>query len=453
MTADPAVAARMALATAERLLDPTSITGPSLDGLAGTALLHARLSAVDQVFADAAGRHWAAAINHATQAPGTGTGIYSTPAGIAASMIIGTPYLPDPAPHPPAVQHAVRWLTRQATRIAAEDQARRADGKPFSSWAGYDLISGPTGLGRVLLAAHSAGHTAAEQGLHGTLTNLTLMITSSADSPGWLILPQEGQGPRLHPSGEAATGMAHGIAGPLAFLSIAHSAGYTVHRQTDAIRTAARWLAHWQSGRCWPPAITGDELTSGIPDPMPGRRDAWCYGIPGIARALHLAGNALGDPHLTHLAQSSLEAMAGRYPWDVEGPTICHGYAGIIQSTRHHTSATAERAEREVAAACDPQFTYQFCHASHSSGSADRAGLLTGAAGIALVLADLGALPSVPAPTPWDAVLLLSLQSASCSWSSSPLRVGSNVVMIRPLRSVSSVVIVAPTRGSNMCCW
>jgi hypothetical protein len=96
--------------------------------------------------------------------------------------------------------------------------------------------------------------------------------------------------------------MAHGIAGPLALLSIASSAGWEVDGQTAAIRAAAQWLLTWQTPgtTTWPPYITGRELDDGPPAPAPaaGRRDAWCYGAPGIGRALTLAGHALPDPHL-----------------------------------------------------------------------------------------------------------------------------------------------------------
>lgn len=410
MTGTRAHAAHLALATAERLLDPAVINGSSLaDGLAGTALLHARLSAVDPVFVDAARRHWELAARNAREKPDEGHGIFASPAGIATSLILGTPYLPDPDQETPATGRAVRWLSRRATRIAAQAQARRQAGHPLSSWADYDLINGPAGTGRILLAALIAGHTDAEPGLTATLTTLTAMITSSADLPGWWIPATVSSGVKLHSSGEAATGIAHGIAGPLALAAKAHAAGYTVPRQETAIRTAADWLLHWQSDRGWAPAVTGTELASGISDPMPGRRDAWCYGIPGIASALALAGQALGDQRLTASGQASLRTLASRHPrdWDTEGPTICHGYAGVLQATaRARTSITAHAAQ-QLTAAFNPEYAFAFRH--HGNGTqADHPGLLTGASGIALVLADYGNLPSAEVPAPWDSVLLLA---------------------------------------------
>jgi lantibiotic biosynthesis protein len=407
MTGIRATAAHVALATAERLLNPGSISGASLEGLAGTALMHARLSAVDPVFAKAADQHWTRAALQASQLSCAGPGIYGSPSGLAASLILGSQYLPDPGQLASAAERAVRWLARYALQLSAADQDRRNSDQPLPSWAGYDLISGPAGIGRMLLAACLAGHHSAERGLNAMLTTLILMITSSADQPGWWIPARPRQPARSDPSGEAVTGIAHGIAGPLAFLAAAHQAGYSAEGQTAAIRAAATWLVQWRTEGFWPPAITGTELASGLADPMPGRRDAWCYGTPGIARALSLAGNALGDPQLVQYAMEALAVMAGQERWDVDGPTICHGYAGVLQSSAPGAAAVARRAARAVVADRNPAFSYVFRHHSRD-GQTDRPGLLTGSSGIALALADYGALPAAQTTSPWDCVLLLT---------------------------------------------
>jgi hypothetical protein len=95
----------VAVAVAERLLQPETILiavpGPEAaslaHGLAGTALLHARLATVDPVFRAAADSHWAAAASHARRYRATNAGIFTAAGGLAASLIIGTGYLPDPA--------------------------------------------------------------------------------------------------------------------------------------------------------------------------------------------------------------------------------------------------------------------------------------------------------------------------------------------------------------------
>jgi lantibiotic biosynthesis protein len=54
----------------------------------------------------------------------------------------------------------------------------------------------------------------------------------------------------------------------------------------------------------------------------------------------------------------------------------------------------------------DPRFPFRFRHRDHGV-PADEPGLLTGAAGIALALADPAILPAPDVPTPWTAALLL----------------------------------------------
>ncbi|MGH3278293.1 MAG: lanthionine synthetase LanC family protein, partial [Trebonia sp.] len=311
-TAD--ASAQLAITVAERLMDPERVlvAAPgrpraSLQGLAGTALLHARMSAVGPVFAEAARSHWAAA----ARVPGTTRpGIFAAPGGMAASLIIGQDYLADPEPQLTAAVKAVRWLSAQATQAAAiwRDQSRRGTAVP--SWALYDVITGLSGTGRILLAAIDAGHSEAGEGLRAALETLTMMITTprSGGRPGWW-LPAEGHPSAggVPPSGVAETGAAHGIAGPLALMSIAASAGWLASGQADAIRAAADWLLDWREAGAltWPPYVTGTELDSARSSPAPGRRDAWCYGAGGIGRALILAGHALADPALITAGESA----------------------------------------------------------------------------------------------------------------------------------------------------
>jgi len=413
-----AVSSQQTLATAERLLDPADVLaaipagGASLArGLAGTALLHARLSHTDPIFEAAAVRHWSAAAAHARQRSDSSAGIYHSPGGLAASLIIGSAYLPDPGSQRAVTTRAARWLSAQALDLARGHRQRLHAGAACRSWAEYDTISGLAGIGRVLLAALTSGHDTCEPGLTAALGTLTAMIlTRHGNRPGWWLPPSgHPPGATARPSGAAATGMAHGIAGPLALLSMAQSAGWSVSGQRAAIRDAAQWLLHWRAGSSWPPRVTGDELDTGVPAPAAGRRDAWCYGAPGIGRALSLAGGALEDPRLAESGAAAITALASRLAehWDVDGPTLCHGHAGVLQCAATIQPTTADRAAAAVNTAFSPQHAFGFQHI-HKDAAADEPGLLTGAAGVALALADHGQIPAPPVPTRWDAVLLIS---------------------------------------------
>lgn len=411
-----------ALDTAEQLLPIdsvlTGLPGPdrgSFAGLAGTALLHARLATIDDQFAQAAVNHWNHAASHARQSTAgrRPAGTFSGPGALAASLILGSPYLPDPDQQHEATARAAQWLSARACTVADQHRDRLRSGALTTPWTVYDTINGLAGIGRVLLAAVALGHTDANKGLFAALSTLTTMIGMPGQGrPGWwLPADQHPSATAIHPSGAATTGLAHGIAGPLSLLAAAHTAGHSVPGQPEAIRHAARWLLHWQEpgpARTWPPHVTGNELDQDTAVPEPGRRDAWCYGTPGISRALTLTAHALAEEEFRVAAHQALAALATRRPqtWDAEGPSLCHGHAGILQCATDHP-ILADQAAAEVTAAFDPRHRSGFQHLHHST-PADDPGLLTGVSGLALALADHGNLPAPATPTRWDSVLLLS---------------------------------------------
>jgi hypothetical protein len=100
--------------------------------------------------------------------------------------------------------------------------------------------------------------------------------------------------------------------------------------------------------------------------------------------------------------------LTAQYPrnWDVEGPTLCHGYAGILQTSCGHPHL-AEHAATHIIADSDPRHRYFIQH-SERGITHDYPGLLTGAAGAALALADYAKLPTTAQTVRWDCILLLS---------------------------------------------
>lgn len=421
MSTGIAVSGRQALVTAERLLDPENVltapasAGASLaSGLAGTALLHARLSTTDPLFATAAIRHWETGAVHTRRYGANSAGIFNSPGGLAASLIIGSQYLPDPDSQRTVTTRAARWLSARAIDLTRRHQEHLRAGGVSTPWSMYDAINGLAGIGRVLLAALTSGHHMTEPGLLAALQTLTTMIgTHHGNRPGWWLPASEHPlTVTVHPSGAATTGMAHGIAGPLALLATAHTAGWSIAGQQTAIQDAAHWLLRWRTNATprWPPYVTGDELDSNTAQPTAGRRDAWCYGAPGIGRALTLAGHALADPRLIEAGDTAITSLTERPAelWDVAGPTLCHGHAGVLQSAAtSQDTATADRAAAAVTDAFNPRLAFAFQHLDNGSAT-DEPGLLTGSAGVALALADHGQLPAPPVPTRWDCILLLS---------------------------------------------
>lgn len=425
MTTTPgtqALAVAQALAIAERLLDPATIIDIVGDadaasltrGLAGTALLHARLSAVDPAYATAASHHWtqaAAHLHHHTSRYSGFSGIQGGQGGLAASLIIGSTYLPDPEPIRATTDRSAQWLSAAAVEVANQHWAASATGTG-AQWHIYDAITGLAGIGRVLLAATQAGYTGVEPGLKAALETLTEILAPRQNArPGWW-LSADGHPPGVDvdATGAATTGLAHGVAGPLTFLSTAHTAGWSVPGQTDAITNAATWLLTWRNpDGTWPPHITGTELDNHAPPQQPGRRDAWCYGTPGITRALHLAAQAIDNPEWTHQAGNALQHLANRAAreWDTDGPTLCHGHAGVLQATTHTRPTIANTAATAVTNAYDPSTAFGYQH--HDNGNPrNEPGFLTGASGTALALADHADLPTSGNPIRWDSLLNLS---------------------------------------------
>jgi len=409
----------LAIAIADRLLDPGPVitaAGPAATslsrGLAGTALLHARLAAHDARYAAAADLHWSTAARLNLRTPPRAGGVFNGSGALAASLVLGTPYLPDPAAHMASVRRSARWLTARATAIAAWLQARRDVGEAGTPWQTYDVINGLAGTGRILLAAARAGHADAEPGLTAARDALTVMIeTSAGGRPGWWRAAPRNPAALADPHNRDAanTGLAHGIAGPLAFLAACQLGGQGSPAQAGAIRSAADWLLHWRGSDGWPPQVTAEDVAGTAVGPSTrGRRDAWCYGAPGIGAALVAVGQSLADPGLIRAGRLAIDALAARAgTWDAEGPTICHGSTGVLLCARAAGSrATADAAIADLIAQHDPQFPFCFRHRDHGV-LADEPGLLTGAAGIALALADPAILPVPDVPTPWTAALLL----------------------------------------------
>lgn len=283
--------------------------------------------------------------------------------------------------------------------------------------AHYDVISGLAGLGRLLLADREAFPGLVEDVL-SVLVRLTRPIeVAGREVPGWWVAGAPSLAAADEPryaTGHLNLGLAHGAPGPLAMLALARSAGVEVPGQAEAIERLAGWLLGHRVAGGWPAFLTAAD-----PVAEPARL-AWCYGAPGVARALQLAGRALGRADWAAVAVDSLRTALRRDPagWGVRDATLCHGWAGLL----HITALVARDAgDPELAAACGPLadrlaacfdpgsalgFRFPAPPGATFPWAADRAGLLDGAAGAVLALHAYarGGLPA----TPWDRYLLVA---------------------------------------------
>ncbi|MGH3999441.1 MAG: lanthionine synthetase C family protein [Pseudonocardiaceae bacterium] len=277
------------------------------------------------------------------------------------------------------VQHTQKRLGRAMDRIRA--------GLP-TAFREYDLLHGLAGLGRLHLLCHPDHDITAE--VLAYLVKLTLPVPGVGDRPGWWVWHHHSN--LNTPGGHANAGIAHGITGPLAVLSIAIAQGVRIPGDTDAVERILAWLdqqriedhtgAWW---RRWP----GDE------DGRTGQT-YWCYGTPGIARAEQIAALTIGDADRAERAERTHLACltaARRHP-QPNDPSLCHGVAGLLQTTRRIAadSSCPERLDAEIVCL---HTTIQ------EAASPQGDGLLVGSPGLLLARDH----PPAASPAAWDACL------------------------------------------------
>jgi hypothetical protein len=284
----------------------------------------------------------------------------------------------------------------------------------------FDLISGLAGTGAYLLG-RPPGRL-----LERLVAGLAALLADVGHPRRWHTPAELAAGPlrASYPAGLHNCGLAHGVPGPLAVLSLAMIGGVRVPRDADAVHGAAAWLAGHRTGSVeapdWPDGVGLDEAPPppdsrppGQASPGPGRA-AWCYGAPGVARSLWLAGTAVGESAWRALAARTIRAIAGRPPalWGLTTPTFCHGSAGLLQVLRRFgddlhdpvVAGAADRLAAELTAAVDPDALLGVRGVEPAGVLVDQPGLLDGAPGVALAL--LGS-PASTRPG-WDRMFLLA---------------------------------------------
>jgi lantibiotic biosynthesis protein len=280
-------------------------------------------------------------------------------------------------------------VAARAGRLAAGLQGRSG-----CAPAELDVVSGLAGIGAYALFRDDGAI------LPAVVERLVELLSSDADPPAWHTPPDlldDSLAP-FFPDGCLNCGLAHGMPGPLALLALAAPA-------SAVVAESAAWLAgraaedEWGLG--WPAGVSLDGSASAP------TRTAWCYGSPGVARALWLAGEH-------ELAVAALDAVFRRSPAErrIDAPTFCHGRAGLLQvalrvahdsGNERLTRAAAELAA-ELVADFDEAATFGYRDLDPDGKPVDLPGVLQGAAGTALVLLAAAA-PVEPA---WDRVFLLS---------------------------------------------
>ncbi|GLF99271.1 lanthionine synthetase C family protein [Streptomyces yaizuensis] len=305
--------------------------------------------------------------------------------------------------------HALAAIDRSVTALAhrrtaaALDRIRRGGLPAFRE---YDLFSGLTGIGAYLLRRNPGG--TAVEGVLTYLVSLTRPLLHEGQAvPGWWVgHDQYTRTSARFPHGHSNQGVAHGITGPLLLLAQATRRGITVDDQPEAIASIQAWCDRWRqtggTGAWWPECVSLADLRAGRPSQPGPARPSWCYGTPGIARALQLAAVATHDIDLQSRAEQHLiDCLSDPTQLTrLNDAGLCHGWAGIHQTVWRAAQDATTPALREAL----PPLTAALVRAAGTRTTPDP-GFLNGEAGTALALTT-GARDTAPL-CGWDACLLI----------------------------------------------
>jgi len=375
------------------------------DGSAGTALLFAYLAKASEAepalgdatrWADAASAH----LDHAID----GASTIELQAGLSAGFT-GVAW---------AMAHVGRMLDLDVEIPGSLDHAVRALVTAGRAPVGFDLISGVVGFGAYFL--ERLPDTDAEHALHEIVDHLATTAHRDRVGLAWPTTPDLVTNARRSefPNGYVDLGLAHGMAGVIAFLASAYDAGVAMRTSRELLEGAVGSLLVRE---CTDGGFPWAHAADAVPCPA---RLAWCYGDPGIALALLRAGRSLDRPAWLNKAHALLLRVTQRAPDEsgVADACLCHGSAGLLHILRRAQQTLADPALGEAVRywtgvtlamrdhAVEPAIAGYGAlvrEAGISRWQAER-GLLNGAAGVGLAL-----LPVVSALDPaWDRALLLS---------------------------------------------
>ncbi|MGH3972083.1 MAG: lanthionine synthetase C family protein, partial [Pseudonocardiaceae bacterium] len=267
-------------------------------------------------------------------------------------------------------------------------EERLAAGRP-PRMREYDLIRGLTGFGAILLCSPHPGPL-----LDDVLSYLVRLTTepitvAGRTLPGWWTTDgPTGEPETAFPHGHSNLGLAHGVSGPLALLALAMLHGHKVKGQADAVHATATTLADSAM------PVTGNSDTLGwqaIAQPdewgersvVEAERPSWCYGTPGITRAIQLAAIATKDTTRQRWAESVMGDSLSNpaHLALITDSTVCHGWAGAYLIAAHAAvDAEPDSRLQPIATALADRI--------NPTGATTASGLLTGPAGIRLAQHD-----------------------------------------------------------------
>jgi len=301
-------------------------------------------------------------------------------------------------------EHLASYVNGLPENLNDEIDGALASGLESAAWQGhFDLVSGLVGVGLYSLERRTS--QVAASNVQRVVDRLAVLALPQASGFAWWSPPEQLGPYKLgqYPKGCFDLGVAHGVAGVIAFLAAVTAAGMQTVRSRELADGAVSWiLSHQRLDRLpfssrFPAAFEpGGELES--------TRYAWCYGDPGVAAALFLAGSAFGraewETQALEVAREAAVCPAEKTL--VSDAALCHGAAGLGHLYNRLAQASGDVTLQEAAR----NWLRQSVDLAEPSLYGNQS-FLEGIVGVGL--AWLAASTSV---TPaWDRLLLLSIRS------------------------------------------
>lgn len=237
--------------------------------------------------------------------------------------------------------------------------------------------------------------------------------------PGWYIKAENQfskQERKIYKEGCFNLGLSHGVPSLLVNLCNAEKLNIRVKGQYEMIDKISKFLFDFkvdgEEGYGWDYSISLNDYKNRIRNSQ-NARDAWCYGTPGVAYSLFLAGQILNNKEYMNYAIEAMK-IAGRRLKGAVSPTFCHGYSGIAYISNKFYELTninefkniAVELSDKIISLYNEENIFNFVDIVYENGKTrccDSTGLLEGAAGIILTLLAI----EKGRKTPWDTAFSL----------------------------------------------
>ncbi|EKQ50560.1 MULTISPECIES: lanthionine synthetase C family protein [unclassified Clostridium] len=172
--------------------------------------------------------------------------------------------------------------------------------------------------------------------------------------PGWYISAENQFSKvdqKLWPEGCFNIGLSHGVPGMLLVLCNSTKCGIHLEDQDDSINKLVDFLIKFHISNdkenYWGSHISLEEYREGKVNST-NSRDAWCYGTPGAAYSVLIAGKYLNNMEYIDEAVNAMKGAINRLR-DIYSPTFCHGFSGIAYISNRFYEVTKQQDFKKAA--------------------------------------------------------------------------------------------------------